>query len=59
MSRTGILAYVRNADVADRLDNGWRYAADLGVPHGSYSVLMWWCCGDCKDGEAPWTTKRK
>lgn len=50
---TGIFRYVRNQDVADRLDSGWRYAANLGETHGRWSVLMWWCCGACLDGEAP------
>jgi hypothetical protein len=50
---TGIFRYVRHSDVADKLDDGWRYAAHLGRTHGHWSALMWWCCGDCVDGEAP------
>lgn len=50
---SGIFRYARLHEVADRLDQGWRYAADLGLPHGNWSVLMWWCCGDCVDGGAP------
>lgn len=48
----GMFRYVRLDDVADRMNDGWRYVADLGMPHGQYSVLMWWCCGDCA-GECP------
>ena len=50
---TGIFRYMRLQDVADRLNDGWRYVAELGIPHNRWSVLMWWCCGDCLDGEAP------
>jgi len=53
MILTGIFRYIRTSEVADRLDQGWRYAADLGVPHGQWSVLMWFCDGSCNDGEAP------
>lgn len=56
MILTGVFQYVRKGDVAERLDEGWKHAADLGVPHGQYSVLMWWCCGDCKEDE-PWKPK--
>lgn len=51
---TGVFEYVRKGDVADRMDDCWKFVRDLGVPHGQYSVLMWWCCGDCKEGEQ-WT----
>jgi hypothetical protein len=50
---TGIFRYVRLQDVADRMAQGWRYAGDLGQPHGNWSVLMWFCCGDCSEHEVP------
>jgi hypothetical protein len=53
MIKSGVFRYIRLGEVADRLNSGWRYAAHLGQPHGQYSVLMWWCCGDCKDDEVP------
>jgi hypothetical protein len=49
----GIYRYVRLPDVADRMADGWRWRADMGPVHGRWSALMWWCCGDCADGEAP------
>jgi hypothetical protein len=51
---TGVFNYVRKGDIAERMDAGWKFCRDLGAPHGDYSVLMWWCCGNCKEGE-PWT----
>ena len=53
MTLTGIFRFTRNQDVADRMNAGWRYAGTLGDTHGRWSVLMWWCSGDCNDGEAP------
>lgn len=53
MTITGIFRYIRTKDVADRMDQGWRYVGDLGPTHGQWSVLMWWCDGSCRDGEAP------
>ena len=50
---TGIFRFIRHDDVADRMAEGWRYAGTLGHVHGAWSTLMWWCCGDCLDGEAP------
>ena len=50
---TGIYRYVRHADVADYIAQGWRSVADLGPIHGEWSVLMWFCSGACRDGEAP------
>jgi hypothetical protein len=50
---TGMFRYIRHHEVAARLDHGWRYAGTLGRTHGEWSVLMWWCCGDCMPGEAP------
>jgi len=50
---TGIFRYVRHQDVERRAAEGWRVAADHGAYHGQWAVLMWWCCGDCADGEAP------
>lgn len=49
----GIFRYVRHYDVADRMDQGWRYAGNLGRIHGEWSTLMWFCNGSCRDGEAP------
>lgn len=49
MILTGHFRYQRRADVADRLNDGWRYVADLGVPHGLWSVLMWFCDASCKE----------
>jgi hypothetical protein len=51
--RLGVYRYIRLSEVADRLNDCWRYTADLGQPHGHYAVLMWWCCGDCLDSEVP------
>jgi hypothetical protein len=34
--------YVRYAEVPAYEASGWRFAADLGPTHGSYSVLMQW-----------------
>jgi hypothetical protein len=51
---TGVFDYVRKGDVAERMAGGWKFARELGVPHGEYSVLMWFCCGDCKEDEARW-----
>lgn len=53
MIRTGVFRYIRLKDKDAKLAQGWRHAADLGPTHGRWSVLMWWCCGDCLDGEAP------
>lgn len=53
MIRTGIFRYVRLRDVADRMEQGWRYAADLGETHGRWSVLLWWCSGECSGAEVP------
>jgi hypothetical protein len=50
---TGILRIVGHSDMLRRLAQGWRPVADLGPVHGEWSSLMWWCCGDCLDGEAP------
>lgn len=36
------LRYVRHSDVADYEARGWVFSADLGLPHGAYSVLMEW-----------------
>lgn len=47
---TGIFRYVVWRDVADRMEQGWRYC---GVAHEEWSAIMWWCVGDCEDGEAP------
>jgi len=33
-------AYVRHADIADRIAEGWTIAADLGPTHGAWAVLM-------------------
>jgi hypothetical protein len=51
--RTGIFRFVPHDALLRRLAQGWRYAADLGDTHGQWSVLMWWCCSDCAEGEAP------
>ena len=51
--RIGILRFVLHRDFLRRLAQGWRYAADLGPYSGQFACLMWWCCGDCRDGEAP------
>lgn len=50
---TGVFRFIRHHDVADRMNEGWRYAGYLGPMHGSWSCLMWWCCGACKDNEVP------
>ena len=34
--------YVRHSEVADYESRGWVWAADLGLPHGVFSVLMQW-----------------
>jgi hypothetical protein len=33
---------VRHAERADYEARGWVFSADLGMPHGAYSVLMQW-----------------
>ena len=33
-------SYVRHADIADRIAEGWTIAADLGPTHGAWAVLM-------------------
>lgn len=45
MSRTGTFRYVRWQDIDTMHRAGWMVVADLGVPHGAYSCLMWQC--DC------------
>lgn len=50
---TGVFLMVRHHDVADRMDQGWRYAGHLGRVHGYWSALMFWCCGACEDHEVP------
>lgn len=50
---TGIYRIVRNDSMLLCLAQGWTVAADLGPIHGSWSVLLKWCCGACVDGEAP------
>lgn len=48
-----ILRYVRHEDVADRTQQGWVKLADLGWPHGRWSVLMgWWLPGDPDDANS-------
>lgn len=47
---TGIYRFIPHCDVADRMAQGWRY---LGFAREHWSALMWWCCGSCRDGEAP------
>jgi hypothetical protein len=49
----GIFRYVRHAELLIPLAQGWRWVADLGDVHGEWCSLMWWCCADCQDGEAP------
>jgi hypothetical protein len=49
----GIFAFVAHRLVIMALSNGWRFVGDLGPVHGQWSLLMWWCCGDCKDREPP------
>ena len=49
----GIFRFIRWEEASTRLAQGWRVANDLGPVHGAWSVLMWWCIGACKDGEAP------
>ena len=34
--------YVRHAERAAYEARGWVFAADLGLPHGAYSLLMEW-----------------
>jgi len=47
---TGIFRYIDHHQVAERMEQGWRW---VGVAHPAWSDIMWWCCGDCQDGEAP------
>ena len=49
----GIYRYIAHDDLLMRLAQGWRWVADLGPVHGEWSSLMWWCCGACREGEAP------
>jgi len=51
--KTGILLIMPHGDMLRRLAEGWQPVADLGHVHGEWSLLMWWCCGACLDGEAP------
>ena len=44
--------YVRHADVPRFIAAGWEHAADLGVPHGEWSVLMRWAGEGEPDGPA-------
>lgn len=53
MTVVGIFRFVRHHEVAERLSDGWRYAGTLGRTHGEWSVLMYWCCGDCGGEFAP------
>ncbi len=39
--------YVLHEEAEDYLRLGWVFAADLGIYHGQWSVLMRWPC-DCK-----------
>lgn len=55
----GVFDYARKGDIAERMNDGWKFVRDLGVPHGEYSVLMWFCCGDCKEDEARWKPKNR
>lgn len=50
---TGVFRFIRHHDVAERMNEGWRYAGNLGRTHGEWSCLMWWCCGACTDTEPP------
>ena len=44
--RTGLFKYVIHSKVEEYHQQGWMIVADLGQPHGYYSVLMWHCeCG--------------
>ena len=46
MIRTGLFKYVIHSKVEEYHRQGWMIVADLGQPHGYYSVLMWHCeCG--------------
>lgn len=40
--RIQFFRYVRHEDVAAYERTGWAFAADLGLPHALYSVLMRW-----------------
>lgn len=47
MTRVGLFRYVRHSQVDAYHARGWMIAADLGRPHGQWSVLMWHCeCGE-------------
>jgi len=51
---TGFYRYVRYCDVAERMDQGWRFAFTLPFPHKEYAIVMKWCCGrGCNDSEIP------
>jgi hypothetical protein len=50
---TGVLRYA-GSNLLLRLAQGWKLTpTDLGPTHGEWSVLIWWCDGSCKEGEAP------
>lgn len=40
MTGERIFRYVPHSQVAERLEEGWTIAADLGPPHCFYAVLM-------------------
>jgi hypothetical protein len=50
---TGVYRYVPHTMLLLRLAQGWQWRADLGDIHGQWSSLMWWCAGNCNEGEAP------
>lgn len=45
----GVYRFIRHYEIEARIAAGWTWCCAL--THDS--SLMWWCCGDCKDGEAP------
>lgn len=47
--RTGKYKYVRYKDYDTYIRAGWLPIADLGLPHGEYSLLMWLCALSCKE----------
>jgi hypothetical protein len=50
---TGVFRYVPFHAVEARQKAGWQIAGSLSRNHDDYSLLMWWCCGACVEGEAP------
>jgi hypothetical protein len=53
---SGIVRYVPYERMLAYLAMGWRWGADMGGHRDHLErqcVILWWCCGACRDGEAP------